>query len=247
MNLFSGVPQIQLLQILPLMSARDVQPGEEIIRKGDPPKALYAIVSGECDVIASDDGRAENLLTTLRPGDCFGEISLLTGEPASASIRARTAGQLLAMSKEDFPSALAQVPTIALSLARVLAARLKKANTWVIDQLKKGIIGKLEIISPAELVQAMNVNRMTGMLAVQNEGRTVAIYFQDGQVYEVEGADKGEEAFYEFLSWAGGNFRFEPVRKETTARRFRTDTMGLLLEGMRRLDESRKNVNPADS
>ncbi|MBI2899273.1 MAG: cyclic nucleotide-binding domain-containing protein [Planctomycetes bacterium] len=242
LSIFSGVPQIQLLQIAPLLHERTVAPAEEIIRRGDPPVALYAIASGECDVVAHDEEKGEVTLTTLRAGDCFGEVSLLTGETATATIRARTPCVLLVLAKEDFPTALAQVPSMAISLARVLAARVKRANTWVVDEMKRGILGKLEIIRPAELVQAVNVNSMTGMLLVQNAGKSVTIYFQDGQVFEVQ-SDSGqaeEEAFYDFLTWARGNFRFEPVRKETTVRRLRSDTMGLLLEGMRRLDEHRK-------
>lgn len=242
LGIFSGVPQIQLLQIAPLLRECGVAAGEEVIRRGDPPTALYAIASGECEVVAADETKGETVLATLRAGDCFGEVSLLTGETATATIRAKGDARLLRLRKEDFPTALAQVPAMAVSLARVLAARIRKANTWVLDELKKGILGKLEIISPAELVQTMNVNAMTGMLLVQNSGRSVGIYFQDGQIFEVQSGHGSteEEAFYEFLSWARGNFRFEPVRKETTIRRVRGDTMGLLLEGMRRLDETRR-------
>ena len=47
----------------------------------------------------------------------------------------------------------------------------------------------------------------------------------------------GEEVFYEFLSWSKGNFRFEPIRKEAPEKQVQRDTVGLLLEGMRRVDE----------
>lgn len=236
MSIFSGVSRLQLLQILPLMREWRIAPGDIVITKGDAPRALYAIAAGECEVV---DG--ETVLATLHAGDCFGEVSLLTGEMATATIRAKVPGIVLELPKEHFPKAMAQIPTIAMALARILALRLKKTNTLVIEELKKGILGKLEMISPAELVQAMNVNSMTGMLMVQAEGKSLGIYFQDGQVYEVqapEGTD--EEAFYEFLTWARGTFRFEPQRKETTMRRLRGDTMGLLLEGMRRVDEYKK-------
>ena len=105
-------------------------------------------------------------------------------------------------------------PEIAITLARILANRLARTGRWVIDELRKGIIGRLELIPPAELIQAMNVNGQTGMLIVQNADKALQMYLHDGQVHEVKlGDKKGEEAFFEFLSGARGNFRFEPLRR----------------------------------
>ena len=57
-------------------------------------------------------------------------------------------------------------------------------------------------------------------------------------MHEVQlGETAGEEAFFEFLTWAKGSFRFEPIRKEGTLKQVAGDTVGLLLEGMRRVDE----------
>jgi hypothetical protein len=66
----------------------------------------------------------------------------------------------------------------------------------------------------------------------------MTIYLHDGQIHEVQMGDKsGEEVFFEFLSWSKGNFRFDPVRKSDSEKQFQMDTVGLLLEGMRRVDE----------
>ena len=84
----------------------------------------------------------------------------------------------------------------------------------------------------------MNVNCQTGMLLVENADKSMTIYLHDGQIREVQMGDKsGEEAFFEFLSWAKGHFQFEPVRKEEPQKQMQMDTFGLLLEGMRRVDE----------
>jgi hypothetical protein len=84
----------------------------------------------------------------------------------------------------------------------------------------------------------MNVNSQTGMLVVQNADQSMTIYLHDGQIHEVSMGDQtGEEVFYEFLSWSNGNFRFEPIRKDAPEKQVSRDTVGLLLEGMRRVDE----------
>ena len=51
------------------------------------------------------------------------------------------------------------------------------------------------------------------------------------------GDKSGEEVVLEFRSWSKGNFRFDPVRKESSEKMVQRDTVGLLLEGMRRVDE----------
>jgi hypothetical protein len=123
-------------------------------------------------------------------------------------------------------------------LAKILAHRLAKTGAWIADELKKGVIGKFEILSPAELVQALCVNGQTGMLAVQSDDTIGSLYFENGQMYEFQiGGRDDLEAFYDFLRWDRGVFRLQPEKRGKTVRRVRTDTMGLLLEGMRRRDE----------
>jgi CRP-like cAMP-binding protein len=241
MTLFGGVHLAKLMRIVRLMKERPVPAGQIAIVRGRPGEAFYIVLDGEFEVVQEDEHQVESTLAVLPAGECFGEMSLITGEPASATVRARTEASVLALAREDFQRMLAIAPEIAITLARVLANRLARTGRWVIDEMKKGILGRLELISPAELIQAMNVNSQTGMLVVQNGERSLRVYMQDGQILEVELGDKrGEEAFYEFLTWARGNFRLEPMRKEAPVRQVQLDTVGLLLEGMRRADELRE-------
>lgn len=238
MKLFTGIHIVKLMRIARLMREAKVPAGQVVIKKGLPGEAFYIVVKGEFEVVQEDEQKAESVLAVLPPGECFGEMSLITGEPASASVRARVDSLAVSVSKSDFNTMLAMVPEIAITLARILANRLAKTGRWVVEELKKGLLGRLELISPAELIQAMNVNSQTGMLIVQNGDKNLTIYMHDGQIHEVQlGGQRGEEAFFEFLSWARGNFRFEPVRKDQPVKQVQMDTVGLLLEGMRRVDE----------
>lgn len=239
MKLFGGVPIDRLMRIVKLMKERLMPPGEIAIHLGKPGEAFFIVIKGDFEVVQHDENQVESTLATLPSGECFGEMSLFTGEPASATVRAKSASIVLTLTKEHFNTMLGIAPEIAITLSRILANRLAKTGRWVIDELKKGIMGRLELVSPAELIQAMNVNAQTGMLIVQNGESKISVYLHDGQVREVElGAKKGEEAFFEFLTWARGNFRFEPVRKDEPSQQVRMDTVGLLLEGMRRKDET---------
>ena len=240
MKIFSGVPQEKLTRIVKLIKGTRVTAGQDIVARGRSGQAFYIVLEGECEVIQQDEKGMEATLAVLPRGECFGEMSLITGEPASATVRARTAGSVLVISKQNFHAMLALAPEIAITLARILAGRLTITGGKVLDLLKRGLSGRLEHIAPAELIQAMNVNSQTGMLIIQNEGDSATIYLHEGQVHEVTLRDKtGDDAFYEFLSWNKGDFRFEPIRKENSVRTVQMDTVGLLLEGMRRVDEYR--------
>jgi len=238
MKLFSGTTASALEKVVPFMRERRMAPDEIVMRRGEPGEALYIIVSGKFDVVNFDDQNVEHLIATLAPGDCFGEMSLITGEAVSANVVSREVGRLLAIPKSEFPKLLSIVPSMGLTLARMLAQRLAKSSNQVMDELKKGMVGRLDMVSPAELIQAMNVNSQTGMLVIQGEKVTSTLFVQDGQIHDVKtGTQSGEEALYEFLKWKKGNFHFE-VGKKTSARTIHQDTVGLLLEGMRRIDEA---------
>ena len=238
MPLFHGVHPTKLDRIAKLLTGNSVTPGTTLVHRGKPGEHFHVVLVGECEVIQTDDDGQESVLAVFRTGDCFGEMSLITGEPASASVRAKNECTVLMLTRDNFNAMLGIAPEIAITLARTLAGRLARTSRQVLDELKRGLTGRLDLISPAELIQAMNVNSQTGMLVVQSGNRNLTIYLHDGQVHEVQlGDTAGDEAFFEFLTWAKGTFRFEPVRKDAPKKQVNADTVGLLLEGMRRVDE----------
>ncbi|HLF95487.1 MAG TPA: cyclic nucleotide-binding domain-containing protein [Planctomycetota bacterium] len=238
MRIFGGVHVTKLMRIVKLIKGTRVPSGRAIVQRGHPGEAFFIVLEGNTEVIQEDENGRESVLVTLPPGECFGEMSLITGEPATATVRAKDDATVLVMSKENFYAMLGIAPEVAITLARILAGRLTHTSRRVLEELKKGMKGRLDLISPAELIQAMNVNSQTGMLLVESADQSLTIYLHDGQIHEVKMGEKsGEEAFFEFLSWAKGQFQFEPVRKDQSLKQVQMDTVGLLLEGMRRVDE----------
>jgi len=78
------------------------QPGQSIIRQGDAGSRFYVIAHGEVDVVRLDRDGGELHLATLGPGEHFGEIVLMRGGRRNATVRARTAVDVLAMERGDF-------------------------------------------------------------------------------------------------------------------------------------------------
>jgi CPA2 family monovalent cation:H+ antiporter-2 len=92
-------------------------PGERIIRKGDAADAAYFISSGEVEV---DVGRRR---IRLGPGDFFGEMALISGQPRSAHVTALDYCSLLKLTTSDFREILRRYPEIRRQIADLAAQR----------------------------------------------------------------------------------------------------------------------------
>jgi CRP-like cAMP-binding protein len=103
--------------------ARDVERDDVIIRDGDQTDGLYVVLSGEVDV--SKDGL---LLTKLKEGDLFGEISLLQKTPATATVTASRHTTLLRLPREDFDALISSHPQILVLVSELSDERLLRTQ-----------------------------------------------------------------------------------------------------------------------
>jgi CRP-like cAMP-binding protein len=244
---FAPLPDRQLQKVTERIKEVDFAPGQAVIEAGEPGRALYILTQGKVEVVKPAQGREpEMLLGILGPGECFGEMSLLTGDPASATIRAREPVRALSIDKANFDDLLAKNPVLNAYFSKLLAVRLKATNTAAakafLEEIEKGVTGQLSMLAGGELIQAITVTDRTGVLAIRDgQKRALDLYFKGGQIQHVENnwGCENEESFYEFLTWHSGTFRFTPGERPDLTRTFHKDTTGLLLEGMRRLDEKK--------
>ena len=97
--------------------------------------------------------------------------------------------------------------------------------------------GSLEDMGVVDLLQTIEVSRKSGVARITDGKRHATVYFRDGKLVDAElGKLRGEEAIYRALLWSSGNFEveFKPVDNPDV---IPTSTQGLLMEGMRRVDE----------
>jgi NADH dehydrogenase len=95
--------------------------GETIFVSGDFGDKIYFLVRGE--VTVERDGR---LLTTLRDGDVFGEAALISDLPRNATIRAATAVDVVAVSREAFRELLGHLPGLSETMEQIMEVRLER-------------------------------------------------------------------------------------------------------------------------
>ena len=100
--------------------------GETLFRQGDPGDAWYVVISGRLAVrSAPAEGQPERRLAEVGCGDGVGEMSLLTGQPRSASVLAMRDTQLARLSVADFEDLMNGWPLLARALLRMLSQRLQ--------------------------------------------------------------------------------------------------------------------------
>lgn len=105
-------------------------------------------------------------------------------------------------------------------------------------ELKTRFSGSLADMGLVDLLQTIDISRKTGVLFLSSGGRRGAVYFKDGALQHAElGKLRGEKAIYRFLVWSEGSFdlEFRPIRLDEIT--IEMSTQGLLMEGMRRVDE----------
>lgn len=102
--------------------------GETIMRQGDAGQTCYFIESGGAEVFHRTEAGAEELVAALGAGDFFGEMSLLAGEPRSATVAAKEDCRCIVIGSEAFISIFKENPGVAERLSVVLARRTIELN-----------------------------------------------------------------------------------------------------------------------
>ncbi|MEX1317738.1 MAG: mechanosensitive ion channel family protein, partial [Synechococcaceae cyanobacterium] len=98
-------------------------PGEVVVQEGDPGDSLYQLVIGRVEVRKQQAGRGSVTVANLNPGDIFGEMSLLTDSPRSASVLATSECMLLEVAQQHIAPLIRGNPSLMEELARLVTAR----------------------------------------------------------------------------------------------------------------------------
>jgi CRP-like cAMP-binding protein len=97
--------------------------GEEVVRQGDAGESMYILHSGAGEVLIKKPAAEPIKVADLNPSSFFGEMSLLTGEPRTATVRVKGDSTLFKIDKELFGDILGKDVSVSEKLAEALAAR----------------------------------------------------------------------------------------------------------------------------
>jgi CRP-like cAMP-binding protein len=177
---FSGLSDGELLRLDPALRRRRFRRSEVIFHREDPGNALYVIAAGTVKIaLRSDDGR-EVILTLLGPGDYFGELAIIDGEPRSADAIATEDCETMVLPREAFLEFLAQTPDASLRLLQAMSrqyvrrltdtvydaafldvpARLARTLVHLVEMRRDGQDGSIEIsVTQTDLAAMIGATR----------------------------------------------------------------------------------------
>ncbi|MBI2682230.1 MAG: Flp pilus assembly complex ATPase component TadA [Acidobacteriales bacterium] len=184
-KLFSGLSVNECQEVVKRMKRRDFPPNQIIVREGAPGSSMFFITAGLVEVRKKDAATGiDFLLTEMGPGQNFGEMSLLTGKPRTASVSAVQPTTCAVLEQKDFQELFMQYPKIGLALTTILAERVESASQQVgiefINLNKLSLDPRvLELLPQTMMVQhkvipvSFSNNRLT--LAMVNPNNIIAL------------------------------------------------------------------------
>lgn len=141
--LFAHVPEAERVGLLTRFDFQALAPGEKVISEGEPVQALVLVLAGELVVQKEDPAGGMVSLSILREGDIAGEIALLKGLRATATVAASRKTAVATLSRQNFNELLKQYPKIRDYLDGLSDRRLKQIGE---------AMRPLEILDADELV-----------------------------------------------------------------------------------------------
>ncbi len=119
--LFVDLDAGEVAGIMRYLNARTYEPGQTIVRKGDPADAMFFVNSGNVEV------EVEPQPVQLGAGDVFGEMGLLAGRPRNATVNAISQARLLVLEARDLKHIMAHTPRMAERIQAIAEERQASA------------------------------------------------------------------------------------------------------------------------
>jgi NTE family protein len=122
--LFASLSSGDLKAILAGCERRQVEAGAWCVRQGDPSDGLYVVICGRLETFVGEDRRGE-----ISRGQVFGEISVLTGQPRAAGVRAVRDSELLVLPAATYDKLPESHPSLVHHMAQIVIGRLLAPET----------------------------------------------------------------------------------------------------------------------
>lgn len=240
--LFQAMERKNLATILSYFTYRQLEPGVEIFRKGEKGDDVIIILSGRVAVL---DGNLN--IATLSRGEILGEMSQLTSQAVSATVKTVEKTEVLSISGENFRKVLEENPSLYLYFLRLFSERLTKSNAARLQEVASAMSGTLDEMPQVELFQVFHMNNKTGVLTLElPKGEATIAFREGGIIYASYAREKNQDAIYDIIAEnKGGRFKFIAG---LSVQDMQTDEIGdfmkLLMDGLRKVDE---NNSPAET
>ncbi len=234
MEVFELLEDHDLLDLISMLKLKQFDPNKVIIAEGTRGTHLYIILSGKVAIIKGE----KEVIAEIGRGEIFGEMSLLSGEPAGSSVYSRTVVKFGTINGKDLKFILNRYPVLQIFFYRLLVNRAQM-NMARSGKISSGMSGELIYISPVELFQLINSGGKSGKVDLIFPDGHAVILFNEGEIVSAAfGELDGKDALFEVMGKKKGSFSYNT---HLAAKYHKLQPlggfMGLLMEGLQKLDE----------
>lgn len=172
-SIFKGLPDEAMERVAGRAGQINFKAGEALCTDGEPGDSVYLVASGELEVL-----KGSVVLAVISKGDMVGEMAVLTGDVRNANVRARTDGTVLFLKAKALKLLIQQMPDVAFGIFSVLAARLRKADDYILSLVeKRSALALLEVVNGPDagkgfemVSDRMEIGRTTGSI-IEDQAR----------------------------------------------------------------------------
>lgn len=142
-ELFSNLGDAELRIVAELTRIRTIPRNTLLINEGDVPDSMYLIKEGKVDVMVTNENGEQFVLSTLKQGDNFGELSLLDDHPRSASVITLEKSVFIMLHKADFLRLIEHNHLIAKGVISYLCQRIRFVTSIAQSMALLDVYGRL--------------------------------------------------------------------------------------------------------
>src|SRR6478609_2979365 len=131
---FQGLSEDELAHLCSLARTRQYKARETIVEKGEAATEFFVLLSGRAKVAMAGADGSDAAVNVMGPGEVFGEIAILDGQPRSATVTTLEECEMAVVGRQAFNDLLVSSPSIAIKLLAVLAGRVRELTTRLADR-----------------------------------------------------------------------------------------------------------------
>lgn len=233
-DIFEPLDDDALSDLTLLLDVKTIPIDKIVLKKGEPGSHMYIILKGQVAIIADDGSR----VAEMGIGEIFGEMSLLSGEPVTSSVYTISVTQVAMLSLKNFKHVLKKYPVLQLFLFKLLVNRAQ-ALTLRSGIITSGMSGELAEISTVDLFQLINSSQKTGTINLALDEGKALVFFNEGEIVQARFLDlRDKDAVFALLAIKSGHFAYaKGIPPELNPLPPIGGFMGLMMEGLQRIDE----------
>lgn len=237
------LPSSVIDDVLKLAEQRRHEPGTILLRAGQTCDSLHIVTRGQIELLAGLGGKP---LRVTGEGDPFGEFSFMMSEPSLHTVRARTLVLTASLSKSRISDLLRKHPSLEREFSTLMTRHKEVMTARATTIVQSDFKGTFDTMPFANVVQILNVGRKTGVLGIRQDELSGGIYLENGEAMHAWTEDlAGEQAFYAMSGWSKAKWAFNSM-KRNESRTLQRGTITLLMEAMRRLEETPSPAAPSE-